>query len=151
MDDQVEIFRGSAVPGRREFFEAVLRNEGIPFLVRSEGGIAEHPITVGPMGEIAIVVAEKDASRAKDLLEEVEASANADEANVQDENEGEPTGFLSKARRRPSAKQKLATLVSGVLLFAAGLIMLFQYPSPIVVIGSLLVLLSPLLVVYWRQ
>ena len=151
MGGQVEIFRGAAVPGRREFYEAVLRNEGIPFLVRSEGGLAEHPVTVGPMGEFIIVVSEEHAAQAKDVLEEVEASANAHGANAEDENEGEPIGLLSKARRPPSPTEKRAALVGGILLFAAGVTMMLQYPSPIVVFGGLFILASPLLVLYARQ
>ena len=85
MGDEVEIFRGAAVPGKREFFEAVLRNEGIPYLVRSDGGIAEHPITVGPMGEISIWVAKENATRAAELLKEVESSEPVEESDVEED------------------------------------------------------------------
>ena len=139
------MFRGAAIPGRRELFEAVLSEEGIPYVVRSEGGIAEHPLTVGPMGQFIIFVPREEAAHAADLLSQVDAAPSADEA-IDDQRE-EPLGLLSRIRRDPSPKDKRAYLWMGVVSAAAGVLLLMQWPSPAVIFGVLLLaVVAPLMI-----
>ncbi len=134
--DEVEVFRGAAVFGRRELIESILRDEKIPYVIRSEGGIAEHPLTVGPMGEFIVLVSEDEADRARALLQEVQADEKPLEPDQEDELD-QPVGLFSSLRRKPTPAQKRRYRWLGGALLVAGVILLFLQPAPIWLLGLL--------------
>ena len=132
--EEVEVFRGAAVPGQRELVESILRDEGIPYVIRSEGGIAEHPVAVGPMGEFVALVPEERADDARAVLGAATASVPFEEDEQEDDGD-QPVGLLSSVRRRPTAAQKVRyRWLSGAMLVAGVILMLLQ-PSPIWLLG----------------
>ena len=68
-DEPVEVFRGTRGALQAEFFQSLLREQGIDSYVRSSTSIAAHPMSVGPMAEFGILVAPEHAARAREHLE----------------------------------------------------------------------------------
>ena len=142
--DEVEVFRGAAVPGQRELIESILREEQIPYVVRSEGGIAEHPITIGPMGEFIVLVPAEHGTRARALLHEVDEAEPVD-GWEEDEPTESATGLLSSARRRASPQTKRLYRWIGPALLVVGLVLVFQYPSGMTLLGALMLFMAALM------
>ncbi len=141
--EEVEVFRGAAAFGRREFIESMLRDEGIRYVVRSEGGIAEYPITVGPMGEFVVFVSAEDASRARALLAQVESAAPF--AEDEDLDNTPAKTFLGV--RTPTAREKKAFLFLGLASAAGGLALILWAGEGWTVIGILLLaIFGPLMI-----
>ena len=143
--EEVEVFRGAAAFGRREFIESILREEGIRYVVRSEGGIAEHPITVGPMGEFVVLVSPGDADRVRALLAQVESATPLDADDEGVEEDTPPRTLLGI--RPPSPREQRAFLVFGVASAAGGLALILWAGEKWTVIGIvLLVVFGPLMI-----
>jgi hypothetical protein len=68
---EIEVFHGRGGPAQRELCEALLREAGIPFIVKSVTGIALHPVTVGPMAEFKIFVDADHSDAARKVLEQL--------------------------------------------------------------------------------
>ena len=142
--EEVEVFRGAATPGRREFLEAVLREKEIRFVVRSEGAIAAHPLTAGPMGEFVILVSAEDAPRAVDLLQSLEHDP-VDTVASDEEEDSSPE--LALGIRPPSPRAKKAYFWTGVASALFGAWLLAQWPSPAVIFGFLILFIwAPLMI-----
>ena len=146
--EEVEVFRGAAVFGRRELIESILREERIPYVIRSEGGIAEHPITVGPMGEFIVLVPEEHAERAAPLLQQVQ-EAEPPETDA-DEAEEDPLR-TTLGLRTPTERDKRITLVLAIVCAMGALALLAQFPDGEIVFGILLLLMAGLLIAYSRH
>ena len=72
MEQTVEIYRGSGGPARAELLRSVLEGSGIECFVRPVGGTGGYPVNVGGLGEFALVIHERDAERARELLLDLE-------------------------------------------------------------------------------
>ena len=146
----MEVFRGAAVFGQRELIESILRDEGIPYVIRSEGGIAEHPVTVGPMGEFIVLVPREHAEHAQTLLMEVEEEAPLD-SDEEDES-GKPVGLFSSVRREPTPAERRRYLWVGIVSGVVGIILLFVGSPSIRLLGLLLLVIAwPSLIVALKR
>ena len=138
--DEIEVYRGAAVFGQRELIESILREERIPYVVRSEGGIAEHPVTVGPMGEFIVLVPPEHATQAEALLREVEEETPVD--TDEEDDSGQPVGLFSRIRREPTPAERRRHLWVGVVSGSAGVILLFLEPPSLRLLGLLLLAIA---------
>jgi hypothetical protein len=141
----VEVFRGAAAPGRRELIESILRDDGIPYVIKSPGGIAEHPLTVGPMAEFIVLVPDEYSARASVLVEAADEIA-PDLDDGHDDEEQFSGGILRRMNSPPTMTDRLIFRSFAVVAGAGGLALILVDWSRYFAIGFLLiVILSPLL------
>lgn len=119
MDDElVEIYRGGGGGLRADFFSSVLRGEGISCLISSGGAIAEHPLTVGPMGEFRLLVRAEDQERARPLIDSlVEAESRQTQTSDDEDDSVHERRLLLDARgpSRFSSREGMGFAVIGVV------------------------------------
>lgn len=84
----LEVVSGTA---QAEALRGLLEAQGIHVLLSQESASSAIPVSFGILGEVKILVLEKDLARAKQVLDEYYAGDFEDQ-NVGDKNDNEATG-----------------------------------------------------------
>lgn len=116
----VEVYRGGGGAFKAQLLKGALNEEGIECVVSSATAIAEHPVTVGPMGEFRILVRAEDRQRAEQVIKGLlfpmqQVSTNAGEAP---DEEPLRRGLFTRARDPESKGDRFVMLAMGVALIA---------------------------------
>ena len=73
MEETVEVYRGSGGPARAELLRSVLEGSGIEcFVTGGFGASGAYPVNVGDLGQFGLLVHERDAERARELLADLD-------------------------------------------------------------------------------
>lgn len=70
------------------FYEAALESEGIDYLLKAPGLVAEYPLAGGPMSEFMIYVRKSDAERAQEIIERLQLPEELATAHESEETPG---------------------------------------------------------------
>lgn len=120
-EEETVIYQGGGGDIEAGFYEAALRDADIRCVVRS-GGIAQHPMRVGPMAEFTIAVNAEDADHARQIL----AGLQEDQSALESEDDEPPLDSEGVFRRRLSDRdRKQMVWFSGVVLAISFWLMIF--------------------------
>ncbi len=136
---EIEIYRGTGGELEQAFYENALREAGIDYLTKSEG-VAQHPVSIGPMSSFVIFVSPEDESRSLELvrsLQKVPIVSDGDDGD----NEAAPELFFRK--RKQTARDRKALLAFGAASAAVSLYFLIPYRD-VSVLGILILICSAL-------
>lgn len=124
--EPVEVYRGGGGPFKADLLKATLDQEGIECIVSSPTAIAEHPLTVGPMGEFRLLVRAGDRERAeeviKGLLSPVQQSSALGDGDVPEREEPSRRGVFTRARDPASKRARVVMLILGAALAAGSIV-----------------------------
>ena len=125
MAEDVRVFRGKGGDIERGFFESALHEARIRFVVRS-AGIAQHPVTIGPLAEYEIWVSLEDEERARQVLDELLPFQQV-EASEDEPLDVPRSGALRRMTRRPTDRERRVFLGISILLLPLAIYLLVPY------------------------
>jgi hypothetical protein len=116
----------------------MLTDQGIPFVIKMPGGIAEYPLNVGPMAEFVILVDEARADAAHSALDAMkqEIDSLADDIDDPESEQGRELFF----KRRSVTPTEFQIAMAGIVgSLGLGLVLTAQGNDDQVISGVILV------------